>query len=354
MKKSILFLTAFCLITCNTVNGQSGLLNKVTKSVTNTVKGKPQESSNNKNADQPEPACASDQAVVVMDMGGKLQLDYAELTISMLDDGSILAQHRGADEYYVVKNGVTTGPFKSGDPQVKAFDAVNEENVNKADPWLFKYKEYITKPGDKYLIKFGGKSYGSYAQINNFVVTKSKDKFAAVVIENVMFTQDDGDKMEKAMKNAKTDQEKMDLAMQYAQQMQDKMIQGGKPISITPKLITNIPNVTFDPGTSVGGTLDNNMKYDDILMNAGSKIMDLQGKTVLTLKPEHVGARNIYVNSSNTKYAVYDYGTLTFSDNTTMSDMFNLHLVKTDGKVYLAYMYYSPKRNSIMQHKIPF
>jgi hypothetical protein len=29
-------------------------------------------------------------------------------------------------------------------------------------------------------------------------------------------------------------------------------------------------------------------------------------------------------------------------------------LVKIDGKVFLAYMYYSPKKNSIMQCKIPF
>ena len=37
-----------------------------------------------------------------------------------------------------------------------------------------------------------------------------------------------------------------------------------------------------------------------------------------------------------------------------MSDLFNPHLVKVGGQVYIAYMYYSPKRNSLMQCKIPF
>lgn len=353
MKKPILFLIAFCLTTFNLVNGQ-GLLKKVTNSVTKDVLGKPQEEQKNKNSDQPEPSCANDNATVVMDLGGKLQLDYQELNISILDDGRILAQHLGSDEYYVVMDGVTQGPYKSGDPKIADFVVSEEVEKPKGDPWLLKYKEYITKPGEKYMIKFGGKSYGPYAQINNFLVTKSKDKFAAIVIENVMFTEDEGDKMEEALKNAKTDQEKMDLTIQYAQQMQDKMIQGGKPINMTPKLITNIPNVTFDPSLGVGGILDNKMKFDDILMNAGSQIMDLKGKTVLIVKPEHASSKNIFVNTSNTKYAVYDYGTLTFSDNTAMSELFNPHMVKTDGKVFLAYMYYSPKRNSIMQYKIPF
>ena len=66
------------------------------------------------------------------------------------------------------------------------------------------------------------------------------------------------------------------------------------------------------------------------------------------------GLKDLFVNSNNTKYAFYNSGTLTFSDNTTMTDLFNPYLVKADGKVYLSYMYYSPKNNAIMQHKIPF
>ena len=89
-------------------------------------------------------------------------------------------------------------------------------------------------------------------------------------------------------------------------------------------------------------------------MNASDKIIDLKGKTVLTLKQDAVGARDLFINTANTKYAIYNYGTLTFSDGTTMSDMFNLHWIKVNGQVYLAYMYYSPKRNAIMQCKMLF
>jgi hypothetical protein len=352
MKKSLLFLVALSLISLNQTMGQ-GLLKKVTKAVANDVAGKPRVAAQNKNADQPEPGCASDQAVVVMDMGGNLQLDYSELSISILDDGRVLAQHRGVDEYYVVKNGVTKGPYKAGDPEIADF-VIKDEEKTTGDPWLLKYKQYITKPGEKYMIKFAGKNYGPYAQINNFLVTKSKEKFVAVVVENIIVTEDSGEKMEEALKNAKTDQERMDLAMQFSQQMQDKMFQDGKLVDITPKMISNIPNVGSDQSTGAGGILDNNMKYDDILMNAGTKIMDLQGKEVLTIKQDHIGAKEMFVNTTNTKYAVYNYGTLSFSDNTTMSELFNPHMIKTDGKVFLAYMYYSPKKNSIMQHKIPF
>ena len=77
-------------------------------------------------------------------------------------------------------------------------------------------------------------------------------------------------------------------------------------------------------------------------------------KVLFTLKQEAIGAKNLFVNSNNTKYAYYNSGTLTFSDNTTMTDLFNPYLAKTDGKIYLNYMYYSPKNNAIMQHKIPF
>ena len=92
--------------------------------------------------------------------------------------------------------------------------------------FLAKYKPYITKSGDKYLITFAGKKYGPYARIDNFTVSKSKDKFAAMATETVVVTEDQGKKMEEAMKNAKSDQERMDLAMEYAQQMQQTMTAG--------------------------------------------------------------------------------------------------------------------------------
>lgn len=349
MKKSLLFFMAISLITANPVIAQSRLLNKVKNSVANDLLSKKEEPNQ-----QPEPKCACDKPEVAMDMGGKLELDYKELTISISDDGRILAKHNGLNEYYIIKDGVTQGPYKEDDPRIKGFEAYKEEVPEGADPWLIKYKEYITKTGGKYMITFGGKTYGPFGQINNFEVSRSKEKFAAIVVENPLMGGDEAKKMEAAAKNAKTDQERMDLAMQYAQQMQQKMMQGGGPESMQPKFVSNIPNANYDPIKTVSTFMKGNMKYNDILMISYDKILDLQGNTIFSIKPEAFGAEQVFVNTDNTKYAYYNYGTLTFSDNSTMSELFSLRMVKVDGKIYLAYMYYSPKKNAIMQCKIPF
>jgi len=131
-----------------------------------------------------------------------------------------------------------------------------------------------------------------------------------------------------------------------------RMMSGGGPTSILPKFITNVTGTTYDPMN--GGTFNGDMKYDDILVNNYDGITDLKGNKVVTIKSEHAGSGKIFINSANTKYAIEGYGTLTFSDNTTLSDLFNPRLMKVDGKVYLAYMYYSPKRNAIMQCKMLF
>jgi hypothetical protein len=354
MKKTIFFSLIICLIFLNAGNAQvGGFLKKVTKSVANDVLGKPEEGTKNKNSDKPEPLCACDQAEIVMDMGGKLQLDYSELNISISDDGRILAQDRSSKEYYIVQNGVTTGPVNYGDPRLAGFKNIeNSDDSKKTDPWA--NNEYITKSGEKYLINFGGKNYGPYARIQDFTVTKSKDKFAAIVIENIPVSEADGKRMDQAIKNARSEQEKRDLAMKYNQEMMQKMQDGGGPTSIMPRLVTNIAGATYDPIKAGRGSINGNVKFDDIVVVAYDKIIDLQGKVILSLKPEAINLTDIFLNTTNTKYAFYTYGTLTFSDNTTMSELFNPHLIKVNGQVYLAYFYYSPKKNSIMQCKIPF
>ena len=353
MKKSILLLLTFCIFFGNPVNAQVGrLVNKVKNSVTNDVVGKPESGTNNAKQ-EPEPKCACDQPQLILDLGGSLKLMYSEITISFKDDGSMLVKDRISSDFYIIKDGVTQGPIKAGDPKLAGFDDVDDHDRPK-ETSLWANNEYISKSGEKFLIKFGGKSYGPYAQINEFHVTKSKEKFAAIVTENVAVTEDEGKKMQEAIDNAKTDQEKMDLSMKYSQMMMQKMQQAGGVTGILPKLVTNIPGVDYEAFKSKGGMLNSNMKYDDILSTSFENIIDLKGKTVLTLKQDAVGARDLFVNAANTKYAVYTYGTLTFSDGTTMSGMFNLHWVKVNGQIYLAYMYYSPKRNAIMQCKMLF
>jgi hypothetical protein len=352
MKKSIFCSVAICLLCLNISYSQvGGLLKKVTKSVTNEVLGKPAESPKSNNSNQPEPSCACDQSEIVLDLGGKLQLDYKELSVSTLDDGRLLVKTNGTNQYYIVKDGVTQGPYNSDDPKVAEFEPVNGDNKS-IDYFHLKNKPYINRSGDKFLITFNGKNYGPYARIDNFIVTKSKDKFAAMVTENIIVTEDQSKKMDEAIKNAKTDQERMDLAMKYNQEMQQKIIQGGGTSGLLSKMVTNIPNANLDPMKARG--LNGKMKFDEILVIAYDKILDIQGKTIMTIKPEIAASEVLFINTSNTKYAAGGYGNLTFSDNTTLSELFNPHLVKTDGKGYLAYMYYSPKKNSIMQCKLLF
>jgi hypothetical protein len=288
---------------------------------------------------------------VILDMG-KSQLEYSESTICSKDDGSLLFQNRITGDYYVSKGGVSQGPFRAGDPQIAGYSC-DDSGGQKSEDLLIRYKEYISKSGDKYVIKFGGKSYGPYAQLSSFVVTKSKDKFAAVVIENIFVTEDEGKKMDAAINKAKTDQEKMELAMQYSQQMTQKMLEGGGPATMTPILVTNVPDVMSD-FTIMSGTLSSNSKYDDIVLLSYGKATDLQGKTLIALKPSDAGASNIFINSANTKYVLYNYGSLTFSDGKVLTDLMNPLLVKSGNQVYIAYMYYSPKKNAIVQCKIPF
>ncbi len=347
MKRSIVCLILLSLILPVPSNAQ-GLLKKVTNAMKDELLG----TSNKSSASQdPEPASACSDAELILDLAGKLKLNYKELNISSMDDGSILLQDRVSGNYYISRGGVTQGPLRDGDPRIAGFENYDPDD-NRMETLMKRYKGVITKSGDKYLINFGGKTYGPFAQINSFIITRSNDKFAAIAVENIVVTENDGRKMDEAIKNAKTEQEKMELAMKYTQQIQQKMLAGGGPDAMTGKLVTNIPDVTYNPMT--GGVINGKMKYDDILVSAFDRVLDLQGKTIQTIKNEHMGG-DVFISSDNSRYAVNQYGTLLFSNNNTqLGDMFNPYLIKAGGTVYLAYMYYSPKKNSIMQCKIAF
>ncbi|MDQ1297387.1 MAG: hypothetical protein QG611_1369, partial [Bacteroidota bacterium] len=280
MKKSILFFLLISVFSNASINAQGDLLKKVAGSMKDELFG-----TKKRGSTDPEPSCACADAEQIIGFGGKLQLNYKELNISTMDDGSVLLQDRMAGKYYIAKDGVTTGPISAGDRRLAGFDKIDETG-NDMEALLLRFKDYISKSGEKYLITFGGKTYGPYAQISNFTVTKSKDKFAAMVVENIPVTEDEGKKMEEAIENAKTDQEKMVLAMQYTQIMQQQIMDGGGPGAMTPKIVTNVPNALSDFTGFLGGTLNGNIKYDDIFMTAYSRINDLQGKTIMTLKPE--------------------------------------------------------------------
>jgi hypothetical protein len=355
MKKSLLVLAALSFLVSYPLESQ-GLLNKVKKTVSKEISGVTgDDNSNNSSKPGPEPTCACDNAKLVLDLT-KFTIVYEEITICTKDDGSILVYDKVGSKYYISKNGVSEGPYKEGDPRIIGFcsDSEGSNSDEKADAWVTKYPDYISRSGEKYLIKFNGKNYGPYAIINDFAVARTKDKFAAVVTENLAVTEDQGKKMEEAMKNAKTDQERMDIAMKMSQQVQNQMMQGGGPGSMQPKLVSNVSGASYDAMKWKGGRLNGRVKYDDILVIAPDNILNLQGNAAMKIPETKNSSYDLFVNSSNTRYATYSYGALTFSDNTTLSDLFNPYLIKVDGKVYLTYMYYSPVKNAIMQCAIPF
>ena len=361
MKKNFLFLLALCIFFGNPVNAQvSRLLNKVTKSVADKIDGKPAESTKNTNK-EPEPKCACERPELVVDLG-KLKLMYSELSILLNDEGAILLSARYSNDYYIAKDGTTQGPIKAGDPRLAGFNipdksmapdnSGSDENKEVKDPWA--NNQYVTKTGEKYLIKFEGKSYGPYATIQQFKVSKSKDKFAAIVVQTIPISEADGKKMQKEIDNAKTEQEKQELALKYNQQMMQKIMEGGGPNSTLPKLVSNIEGATYDLIKSQGGILNSDIKYDDILFKSYDKVVDLSNNVLFELKQDAKSSEGLFINTTNSIYAWYNSGTLSFSDNKVMSDLFNPHLVKVNSQVSLAYMYYSPKSNAIMQCKIPF
>jgi hypothetical protein len=356
MKRSVLLILILPVIFCTVSNGQ---ISKFVKNVKTNVEkdllgDKPQnQEQNSEKKTMPEPSCACSQPELIVDLGGNLKVDYSEISITNGDDGSILLLDRATQKYYIAKDGVTKGPYAKGDPALNKYIPNDTENGDDENGPEKKFKEYITKTGDKYTITFQGKKYGPYAIVSQFAVSNSKDKFAAIVTENVMVSQDMAKTMEAEAKNAKTQEEQMALAMKYAQQMQANM-NGKSQASTMPVLISNIPDANLDQLAFSSGQLRGDYKFDDILLSRYDGIIDLKGKKVFDTQQAGINTESFFISTDNSKYASYQYGTLTFSDKTKLSDLFNVHWLKADGKTYLAYMYYSPKKNSIMQCRLPF
>jgi hypothetical protein len=355
MRRSVFLSALLCMLIAYPLESQS-LLNRVKKAVSKEITGATgDDNGSNSSNPGPEPQCARDDARLIADLS-KFKLDYNEMTICEKEDGSILIKDRLSGKYYLVKDGKSEGPLNENDPRVtECVDLTGGLSDTEDDEdWTDKYPSYITKSGDKYMLKFNGSNFGSYAIISDFAVSTSKNKFAALVTENVMITQDQGKKMEAEMEKAKTDQERLEISMKYSQQMTDIMMQPGGTESLQAKLVSNIPGATYDAMKWMGGRLNSKVKFDDIVVIAVDRIIDLKGNTLTSLSQDSYNSKDLFLNSSGTKYASYKYGTLTFSDKTSLSELFNPSLTKVDGKVYLTYMYFSPAKNALMQAAIPF
>lgn len=347
MKRSVLFIVLFVLLVAAPVHSQGRFLKNVAKDVKTDLLGS--SGSSSKKTTQPEPSCACSNAEQILSLT-QYKLEYSEVSIDLMEDGSFLVYGRIDQKYYIINNGVMKGPYAEGNPALLPYTGSSDDPA--VNPLTVKFKEYISRQGDKYIIKFNGKTYGPYARVDHFAVTGSKDKFAAIAVDNIAVTEDEGEKMDKAIKNAKTEAEKMELAMQYSQQMSQKMMAAGGAQGISPKLVSNIESATYNP--MMAGPFNSKMKFDDLVYTKMADVMDLRGKKLISVKQQDIGNEKIFINSANTVYASYADGSLAMSDGKTLSDLFNPHLIKADGKVWMAYMYYSPSKNSIMQCKIPF
>ncbi|MGE5420327.1 MAG: hypothetical protein ACM3UT_09090 [Chloroflexota bacterium] len=347
MKRSIPIIVSLVLLITVPVHSQGRFLKNVAKDVKTDLLGSSGGSS--KKTTQPEPSCACSNAEQILSLS-QYKLEYSEVSIDLMEDGSFLVYGRIDQKYYIINNGVMKGPYSEGSPALAPYTASSDDpSVN---PLMLKFKDYISKQGDKYIIKFNGKTYGPYARVDQFAVTGSKDKFAATVVDNIAVTEDEGEKMDRAIKNAKTEAEKRELAMQFSQQMSQKMMAAGGAQGISPKLVSNIEGATYNP--MMAGPFNSKIKFDELVYTKMADVMDLKGKKLISVKQQDIGNESIFVNSANTVYASYADGTLTMSDGKSLSELFNPHFVKADGKVWLAYMYYSPAKNAIMQCKTAF
>lgn len=357
MKKSFIFtliLLLFCSITYDANAQLGGLMNKAKNKLVDKALGNSNSKQDLKVAD--DPLCACSDATIAFKFAEGLKINYKEATFSVSDDGTLLIFDMVNRKYYTSKNGVLQGPYQADDPIVRQFDLPEEEKEMQQgiDVLLARYKEFVVPSGEKYTINFGGKTYGPFAVIQSFVLNHSKTKFAAMVASDVVMTEAQGKKMELEAKNAKTDQEKMQLAMKMSQQMQQRMMAGGGPIDVVPKLVSNIPDVKSD--LALGSNITGKVKFDDIVNVAFDKITDLTGKTLITYDPQkgYASSNGFWLSSDNSRVATYNYGLLTLSDGKEFSEVFCPYIMKDAGKVYLTYMYFSPKNNAVMHCRLPF
>ena len=120
MKKSLLVLATLSFLVSYPLESQ-GLLGKVKKAVSKEISGVTgDDNSNNSSKPGPEPACACDNAKLILDLA-KFTIIYEEMTICSKDDGSVLVYDKVGSKYYISKNGVSEGPYKEGDPKIVGF-----------------------------------------------------------------------------------------------------------------------------------------------------------------------------------------------------------------------------------------
>jgi hypothetical protein len=356
MKKAFLLSIIFLLAGALNYSSQAqlgGLLNKVKNKIVDKTLGNDTGSKTGNQAKEPD--CASEKDKVVFEFDKGYKVDMTEITVC-IQNGDILLFSKLTSKYFVKKKNSDSpeGPYEADNPEVTRFNCNSTVSSSEKKDFSIIYPEFVSRSGEKYLIKFGGKSYGPYAVIMNFVVSDLKSKFVAQVIPDMMFTEKENQELEKESKNA--DNMTMEQKMALAKKVQDKMMQktmSGTPMDFQMKLISNVPNADNNPGATV--MYSSSIKFDEIVCLGAGQIMDLSGKTIFTYDIQKVNPYDgMWLSSDNTRYVTYSYGLLKFSDGKVCNEVFSPYLVKEEGKVYLNYLYYSPKRNAIMQISTTF
>jgi hypothetical protein len=351
MKRTFLLLIIFLLAGALNYSSQAqlgGLLNKVKNKVVDRALGKESGDKTGNQAKEPDCATINDKVVFEFDKGYKM--DMTEITVC-IQNGDILLYSKLTNKYFVKKRNSDSpdGPYEADNSEVIRFNCNSTVSSNDKKDFSLIYPEFVSRSGEKYLIQFGGKSYGPYAIILNFVVSDLKTKFVAQVIPDMMFTEKESKELEKESKNA--DNMTMEQKMALGTKVQQKMMQkatSGNPMDFQMRVISNVPNVADNLGATV--MYSSAIKYDEIVCLGAGQIMDLSGKTIFTYDMQKVNPYDgLWLSSDNTHYVTYSYGLLKFSDGKECNQVFSPWLVKEEGKVYLNYLYFSPKHNAIMQ-----
>lgn len=349
MKKRFFFVSILCLTLMPGLQTHAqlgGLMNKVKNKIVDKALGNDTGSKSGTQAQ--EPGCASENDKVVFEFDKGYKVDMREITVC-IQDGDMLLFSKVNGKYFVKKKNAASpeGPFEENDPEVTRFSCNESAASDDKKDFSLLYPEFVSRSGEKFLIKFGGKTYGPYAIIMNFVVSSLKTKFLAQVIPDVMFTEKEGANLEKESKNATTMAQQMELARKVQEQMMQKSA-SGNPMDLSMKVISNVSGVSERLGATV--MYSASVKYDEIVCYDYGKIMDLSGKTIFNYDPQQVNPyEGLWLSSDNSRYVTYTYGVLKFSDGKECKDIFSPYLTKDGGQVVLNYLYFSPKHNAIMQ-----
>jgi hypothetical protein len=355
MKRTFLLSIVFLLAGALNYSSQAqlgGLLNRVKNKVVDKALGNDTGSKSGNQAKEPECASVNDKVVFEFDKGYKV--DMSEITVC-IQYGNILLFSKLTGKYFVKKRNSDSpeGPYEADNPEVTRFNCDTKVSSNDKKDFSIIYPEFVSRAGEKFIIKFGGKTYGPYAVIATFVVSDLKTKFVAQVIPDLIMSEKEGREFDKEGKNA--DNMTMEQKMAFAKKVQDQMMQkamSGNPMDFQMKVISNM-NINSSLGLTV--IYSSAIKYDEIVCVGSGQIMDLSGKTIFTYDMQKVNPSDgFWLNSENTRYVTYSYGLLTFSDGKECREVFSPWLIKEDGKVYLNYLYFSPKHNAIMQISNPF